>query len=100
MLSLARLRVLAGNHWDDVIQQYKELELANYKVNDTVQSILDEVQDKINKVMEESIVFLPPHVIDLSAEGSIGKQVLMQTKEKIPPNKLHTYIPYSVRTTC
>ena len=61
-----------GNHWDDVIQQYKELELANYKVHDNVQSILGEVQDKISEVMQEKVVFLAPHVIDLSAEGSIG----------------------------
>lgn len=62
-----------GNHWDDVIQQYKELELTNYKICESVQCILNEIQSKISKVMAEDVVFLPPHVIDLSAEGSIGE---------------------------
>jgi len=62
-----------GNHWDDVIQQYKELELGpNYKVPDQVKAVMTKVQSKIEESIGHSTTFLSPHVIDLSAEGYIG----------------------------
>jgi hypothetical protein len=62
-----------GNHWDDVIQLYKEIELSNYKVPDNVTEILASVQQKIERKLGGEISFLSPHVIDLAAEGFIGK---------------------------
>jgi len=63
----------SGNHWDDVILQYKELELGpNNKVPDQVKAIMTKVQCKIEENIGHSATFLPPHVIDLSADGYIS----------------------------
>ena len=63
----------SGNHWDDVILQYKELELGpNNKVPDQVKAIMTKVQRRIEESIGHSATFLSPHVIDLSADGYIG----------------------------
>ncbi|KAJ1425053.1 hypothetical protein B484DRAFT_480399 [Ochromonadaceae sp. CCMP2298] len=64
-----------GNHWDDVIQLYKEVELSNYKVPDDVRDILASVQRTIERRLGGEIHFLSPHVIDLAPEGFIGPHI-------------------------
>jgi hypothetical protein len=64
--------VLTGNHWDDVIQQYKELEMSNYKAPAEVAAAIKGVEKRIESVLAKPISFLPPHVIELSQDGWIG----------------------------
>ncbi len=68
---------LKGNHWDDVISQYKEMELQRQSATPDVLAIIHNVQDIIVKSQENAttklpVVFLQPHVIDLAKNGHIG----------------------------
>jgi hypothetical protein len=65
--------LLLGNHWDDVIVQYKELELANYKVPAEVTEILKKTEQRIEQIVARPFTFLSPHVIELSEKGYIGE---------------------------
>lgn len=78
---LARKRY-EGNHWDDVIVKYKEVDLGSHlkRLNQTdpdmviIQSILTRLKDRISKELQRnSIPFQSPHVIDLASDGWIGK---------------------------
>lgn len=71
------------NHWDSVINHYKEIEL-NYKEEEfSSLSSLHEETKKILLFIEEFIhqhvdsegkmKILPPHVIDIRKDGNIGK---------------------------
>ena len=66
-----------GNHWDDVISQYKEIELSRKSLPDEIAAIMDNLQSIITKSQIHSInrfepTFLQPHVIDLAQSGHIG----------------------------
>lgn len=54
--------------------QYKELELSNYKAPDEVSAILRKAEDQVKILVAQTFTFLPPHVIELSENGYIGKQ--------------------------
>jgi len=71
---LARRRY-EGNHWDDVITKYKEIDLAKYPIPDQIQSIFDKIRNHIRKEVSFEKEFLTPHVIDLSKDGHIGGHV-------------------------
>jgi len=68
---LAR-RKYEGNHWDDVITKYKEIDLANYPIPDHVQEIFEKIRAHIRKEAKFEHEFLTPHVIDLAKDGHIG----------------------------
>lgn len=75
-MSLGRVE-MSGNHWDDVIQQYKELELSNYKVPSEVTEVLTKVQSTVRSMVGKPFEFLPPHVIELADNGYIGENLLV-----------------------
>eukprot|EP01031_Cornospumella_fuschlensis_P037160 gene37160-45102_t len=68
-----------GNHWDDVISKYKEVDSSWHKPPDNVYAILNKIEGFIKENMyirnEESLKFISPHLIDLAPEGSIGGHV-------------------------
>mmetsp|Transcript_22905 Transcript_22905/g.23135 ORF Transcript_22905/g.23135 Transcript_22905/m.23135 type:complete len:317 (+) Transcript_22905:333-1283(+) len=64
-----------GNHWDDVITKYKEYELQQKDYTPEIQSIFNRIQDHIKTVVRSPLCFLPPHVIDLHANGYIGPHI-------------------------
>jgi hypothetical protein len=64
-----------GNHWDSVITKYKEAEMSSLSAPEAVSQILDRVGDFIRKVTDSpEMVILPPHILDLSADGFIGEE--------------------------
>lgn len=62
-----------GNHWDDVITKYKEVDLANYKIPQDVGIVFEKIRSLISKELSFKNDFLTPHVIDLAKDGRIGK---------------------------
>ena len=64
--------MVVGNHWDDVISKYKEVDLGNYKLPDNVTSVFDRVKALINVKLNEEIKYISPHVIDLAEDGYTG----------------------------
>ncbi|RYH14506.1 hypothetical protein EON65_33485, partial [archaeon] len=70
---------ILGNHWDDVISKYKEVDSALYKQPDSVQAILTKVENFIKTRMhvenDDCLKFISPHLIDLAPEGHIGKHL-------------------------
>mmetsp|Transcript_11683 Transcript_11683/g.17559 ORF Transcript_11683/g.17559 Transcript_11683/m.17559 type:complete len:217 (+) Transcript_11683:17-667(+) len=69
-----------GNHWDDVISQYKEMELQKSSLPVEVENILSVLRNKIidsQKKSDDPCIgnFLEPHVIDLSKSGHIAPHV-------------------------
>ena len=69
----------AGNHWDDVIAKYKEVELSSqlYSPPPHIQTIFTRIQSLIEVALDRSeskIEFMAPHIIDLAKEGHIGEQ--------------------------
>lgn len=77
---LLRRKRYEGNHWDDVITKYKELELPS-SIPIHIASILDPLRALISDRYKEfggtcsAVTFLPPHVIDLDSNGYIGPHV-------------------------
>jgi hypothetical protein len=66
-----------GNHWDDVISRYKEVDTGNYQRTEDVVNIFNKVlsiiQSNMNILHNESKIFMSPHLIDLAPDGYIGK---------------------------
>jgi hypothetical protein len=67
--------IFKGNHWDDVIAKYKEIELSsNYKVPFEIESIFRRIEGQIEVALKrDKIHFMSPHVIDLARDGHIGE---------------------------
>lgn len=62
-----------GNHWDSVITKYKETEMSSLNAPEAVSRTLDRVSNFIRKATDSpGMVILPPHILDLSADGFIG----------------------------
>jgi hypothetical protein len=84
---LLQRRKYEGSHWDDVIQQYKEIEvgtLPSKELTDIVERVkacvTNAIQDRVSSLSalgenppSLNISYLPMHVIDLAATGHIGK---------------------------
>lgn len=69
-----------GNHWDDVIQKYKEIELNHNQTSIPidVNRIIAKISDIIKSNCSDSIpdmLLLSPHVIDLHSEGEIHPHI-------------------------
>ena len=63
-----------GDHWDSVISKYKETEISMTENDDEITRIIVHTQSFIkSSVGPSDMVLSPPHVIDLSADGCIGK---------------------------
>jgi hypothetical protein len=61
-----------------VITKYKETEMSSLNAPETVSRTLDRVSDFIRKVTDSpEMVILPPHILDLSADGFIGEHYLV-----------------------
>lgn len=76
-----------GNHWDDVIIKYKEVDFGQHlnRLDQTlpevvlVNSAVTKVQSRIEEALKRSnMEFQSPHVIDLAPDGWIGKQQCYQ----------------------
>jgi hypothetical protein len=80
-----------GNHWDSVITKYKETEMSSLNAPETVSRTLDRVSDFIRKVTDSpDMVILPPHILDLSADGFIGERyAVIESLELIDLCLLH-----------
>ena len=62
-----------GNHWDDVIINYKEIELTTRNTTNEIDSILKPVQEWIQEeTRTTNKLYLPVHAIDVSEDGKIG----------------------------
>lgn len=70
-----------GNHWDDVITKYKETELSSRIVPINIEMVMQSLRDLIRERytqyggQDDTLQFLPPHVIDLDQDGFIGPHV-------------------------
>ena len=66
---------MLGDHWDEVIKNYKEIELSGSKnTTPDIDKIINQVKYFIQEVTSTShLQFLSPHVIDLSKDGFICK---------------------------
>lgn len=66
---------MLGDHWDDVIKNYKEIELSGSKnTTPPIDNIINKVKDFIQEVTKtHHLQYLSPHVIDLSKDGFICK---------------------------
>jgi hypothetical protein len=61
-----------GNHWDDVILNYKEIELTSKNTTNEINNILKPIQEFIQKETNTSNKsYLHVHAIDISADGKI-----------------------------
>ena len=68
---------ILGDHWDDVIARYKEIEVditstGSSDAPNNIKQTLQNLQGLIEQCQGEKFEFLPAHVIDLSQEGYIG----------------------------
>eukprot|EP01036_Dinobryon_divergens_P028314 gene28314-37245_t len=78
--SLLSRKKYQGNHWDDVISEYKEIELQRKSATPDVLAIIDNIQNVIAKSQEHAATkfraeFMQPHVIDLAGNGHIAPHV-------------------------
>ena len=62
-----------SNHWDNVISRYREIEFLE---NTEAEGIFNRLKAKI-KEHHDVKKFLPPHAIDLAANGHIGITVFL-----------------------
>jgi hypothetical protein len=78
---LARKRY-EGNHWDDVIIKYKEVDfgqhLSRLDQSDSNVRIIQKALTRIKSIIpkelgREEMRFQSPHIIDLAPDGWIGK---------------------------
>eukprot|EP00981_Chlorochromonas_danica_P007283 scaffold1636_cov165-Ochromonas_danica.AAC.7 len=87
--------ICIGNHWDDVISQYKEVDTGNYRRSQEVAEVLEKVSSfiltEMEKPHEESTSMISPHLIDLAPEGYIGK-TWVTTVETICSSSLHSSV--------
>jgi hypothetical protein len=81
-------RKYEGDHWDDVIQHYKEIEVTKFppeldsilsrvkqRIGDSIRrncEMLPRTGDPVNPRLHGQLNYLPVHVIDLAATGHIG----------------------------
>lgn len=66
-----------GMHWDDVIVKYREVELDVSK-NEIWRHVTERIHVTVTEgggLVESGADFLPPHVVDLAADGYIGAHV-------------------------
>jgi alkylated DNA repair protein alkB family protein 7 len=70
-----RRRKYEGSHWDDVISKYKEIQVEEAAYGPDVSSIIEKCKTLIARFVNKDIIFLPPHVIDLAADGRISAHV-------------------------
>jgi hypothetical protein len=62
-----------GDHWDSVITKYKETEMSSTNVPDSVNDVIKRLSDLIKDTTAQPMMqILPPHVLDLAADGYIG----------------------------
>ena len=67
-----------GNHWDSVISKYKETEMSTKNMPEEVSSAIERISALIrHSTQTNRMVMMPPHVLDLSADGFIGRQQLL-----------------------
>lgn len=64
-----------GAHWDNVISRYRELELTEAVLPDTIKPIISSLKVKIECCLKERVNFLPVHVIDLAKTGFISPHI-------------------------
>lgn len=82
-LNRFRNRKYDEDHWDSVIIGYKELERPILRWNEANQKVLIRIQEFVHeylkkyslKYTDNSFGWLPPHVIELGAQGYIGPHV-------------------------
>ena len=64
-----------GNHWDNVISKYKETEMSAANMPTEVLCAVERITSLIRDATGfNQMVMMPPHVLDLSADGFIGRQ--------------------------
>lgn len=68
-------RKYEGNHWDDVISKYKEIQVIETNYQPEVQDIINKCKTIVSKALKKEINFLPPHLIDLAQDGQISPHV-------------------------
>ena len=62
-----------GDHWDSVITNYKETEMSTINMPLAVSMAVNRVSQFIrNAAGSPDMIMMPPHVLDLSADGFIG----------------------------
>ena len=65
-----------GDHWDSVITKYKETELSSQNMPEAVSRVIARVSDFIREATDSpGMNILPPHILDLSADGFIGEML-------------------------
>lgn len=86
-----------GNHWDDVIIKYKEVDFGHHlnrldqslpevvRVNSAITKVKSRIQEALNR---SSMEFQSSHVIDLAPDGWIGKKY---------PTYQHLVVPLCVK---
>jgi len=75
---LLMARRYEDGHWDSVISKYKEIELVPSQSPPEVRALLTRLAERVMAEYEHKPVLqsmLPPHVVDLAAEGSISPHV-------------------------
>ena len=65
-----------GDHWDSVISKYKETEMSLTKMPTEVSRAVERITSLIRYTTGfNQMAMMPPHVLDLSADGFIGSQL-------------------------
>ena len=75
---LLKNRRYEKGHWDSVISKYKEIELLPSSMEPPVRSILRRLAEQVLTLYNHGPTLetlLPPHVVDLDADGSISPHV-------------------------
>ena len=71
-----RSRRYEKGHWDAVITDYKEIELPSFDMEDNVSKIIDRTRRFLLEThLDRDDTFLPPHAIDLKADGGLHAHV-------------------------
>jgi alkylated DNA repair protein alkB family protein 7 len=76
-----RRRRYEKGHWDAVITDYKEIELNESSLEDTLQRIVRQVRNQLtsrhfsNSLSHDEVQWLPPHGIDLKLDGELKAHV-------------------------
>jgi len=63
-----------GSHWDDVIVRYREIEL-NTDKHEVWSDCVNIIGSEVKKYHGPDLSLLPPHVVDLAADGHIGAHI-------------------------
>jgi len=75
---LLKSRRYEKGHWDSVISKYKEIELLPSSMDPPVRSVLRRLAEQVCTLYDHGPTLetlLPPHVVDLDADGSISPHV-------------------------